>query len=57
MFVAYSLMIKSGITENLLDVVMKYITWDFINWIKYAEFSLLENSGFTTENQISDHSD
>ena len=50
-------MIKSGITENLLDVVMKYITWDFINWIKYAEFSLLENSGFTTENQISDHSD
>jgi hypothetical protein len=40
------LMIESGITENLLDVVTEYIIWNFIDWIKYAEISLLENFGY-----------
>jgi hypothetical protein len=39
-------MIKSGVPENLFDVITKYITWDFIDWIKYAEISLLENFGY-----------
>ena len=39
-------MIKSGVTENLLDVVTKYIIGDFIDWIKYAVISLLENFGY-----------
>jgi len=39
-------MIKSQVTENLLDVVTKYITWDFIDWIKYAEILLEQNLGY-----------
>jgi hypothetical protein len=39
-------MIKSEVTENLLDVVTKYITWDFIDWIKYAEILSEQNLGY-----------
>ena len=44
--VLYVPMAKSGRAENLLDVLARYIILDFVDWIKYAEISLLENLGY-----------
>ena len=30
----------------MLDVVMKYTIGDFVDWVKKAEISLLENLGY-----------
>jgi hypothetical protein len=39
-------MAKSGRTENLLGALTKYTIWDFVDWIKYAEISLILNLGY-----------
>ena len=39
-------MAKSGKAENLLDVLTKYLILGIVDWIHYAEISLLENLGY-----------
>jgi hypothetical protein len=36
--------------ENFSGVVTKYTIGDFVDWIKYAEKSLLENLGYHNRN-------
>jgi hypothetical protein len=39
-------MAKSDRAENLLGVLTKYTIWDFVDWTKYAEISLILNFGY-----------